>query len=71
MDLTGSTHTKGGGMCFICGRGNCMSSFHSIEEQQAFEPAEEAYDRFLEIREQCREDWANQEEEEEYEEDGC
>jgi len=27
--------------------------FHSIEEQQAFEPASDAYDKFLEVREQC------------------
>lgn len=33
-----------------------MPSFHSIEEQEAFEPAEEAYERFLEIREKCAED---------------
>ncbi len=40
--------------CYICGRGACMPSFHSTEEQQAFEPAEEAYERFIEIREVCR-----------------
>lgn len=55
-------------MCFICGRGNCIPSFHSIEEQKAFERAEEAYDKFLEIREECREEWQNQEDEEEPEE---
>jgi hypothetical protein len=49
-------------MCFICGRGNCTPSFHSLEEQRAFEPAEEAYDRFLEVREQCVADWAGQDE---------
>ena len=31
-----------------------MPSFHSLEEQKAFEPAEEAYERFLEIKEECR-----------------
>ena len=40
-------------MCFICGRGNCCPAFHSPEEQAAFQPASEAYERFLEIREQC------------------
>lgn len=52
-------------MCYICGRGNCMPMFHSSEEQRAFAPAEEAYDRFLEIREQCREDYNSREEDEE------
>lgn len=45
--------------CYICGRGNCTPSFHSPEEQQAFEKAEEAYDRFLEVREACRQEWLN------------
>ena len=40
--------------CLICGRGACCSSFHSLAEQEAFEPAEEAYERFIEIREVCR-----------------
>ncbi len=40
--------------CYICGRGACCSSFHSLAEQEAFEPAEDAYERFLEIREVCR-----------------
>ena len=31
-----------------------MPSFHSLEEQKAFEPAEEAYERYLEILEECR-----------------
>lgn len=31
-----------------------MPSFHSLEEQEAFEPAEEAYEKFLEIKEECR-----------------
>ena len=43
--------------CFICGRSACCQSFHSLEEQEAFEPAEEAYERFLEMREKCREAW--------------
>jgi hypothetical protein len=42
-----------------------MPSFHSLEEQQAFEPAEDAYDKFLEVREQCAEDWQNRDEGEE------
>lgn len=49
--------------CFICGRGSCIPSFHSLEEQKAFEPAEEAFDRFLEVREQCQKDWAEAESE--------
>jgi hypothetical protein len=49
-------------MCFICGRGNCTPSFHSLEEQKAFEPAEEAYDKYLEVREQCVDDWRNADE---------
>ena len=56
-------------MCYICGRGNCTPSFHSLEEQEAFEPAGEAYERFLEIREQCREEYDNRMEDEEDGED--
>ena len=52
-------------MCFICGRGNCVPSFHSLEEQQAFEPAEEAYERYLEIKEECRHRYNEDTEEEE------
>jgi len=52
-------------MCFICGRGNCCPMFHSIEQQQAFEPASDAYDKFLEVREQCAIDYAGGEEEDE------
>ncbi len=54
-------------MCFICGRGNCCPSFHSLDEQAIFEPASEAYDKFLDIREQCARDLAEQEEEDEEE----
>ena len=43
--------------CFICGRGSCMPLFHSAEEQQVFEPAEDAYDRYIEILEECRDAW--------------
>lgn len=53
--------------CFICGRGNCMPLFHSIEEQTAFEPAREAYDKFLEVIEQCRQEWYEWDESEEEE----
>lgn len=54
--------------CFICGRGSCMPNFHSCEEQKAFEKAEEAFEKFLEIREQCREEFnASQQENEEEE----
>ena len=45
--------------CFICGRNSCMPSFHSLEEQSYFEKAEEAYDRYLEILEECRGEWAS------------
>ena len=51
--------------CYICGRGNCAPSFHSIEEQKAFDPAEEAYERFLEVRGECREAFNSAEEEDE------
>lgn len=54
--------------CFICGRGSCIPNFHSCEEQRAFEKAEEAFEKFLEIREQCREEFnASQQENEEEE----
>lgn len=52
-------------MCFICGRGNCMPSFHSLEEQKVFDPAGEAYDKYLEVRERCEEDWRHNESEDE------
>lgn len=55
-------------MCYICGRGNCTPSFHSLEEQQAFEPAEEAYAKFIEVRAQCFIDYQESEQEEENEE---
>lgn len=49
--------------CFICGRGNCCPPFHPIEEQKAYDKAEEAFEKFLQIREQCRIDYeeSNQE----------
>lgn len=40
-------------MCFICGRGNCCPQFHSHEEQAIFEPAREAFENYLEVREKC------------------
>ena len=51
-------------MCYICGRSNCMPSFHSLEEQEAFEPAEEAYEKYLEVIEECREQYRNRDQEE-------
>lgn len=58
--------------CYICGRGSCCGSFHSIEEQKVFERASDAYDRFLEIRQQCRDEFnAIEEEQEEQEEDSA
>lgn len=56
-------------MCFICGRGNCCPSFHSLEEQKAFEPAEEAFERYLEIREQCVAEYNQMDEEDDEEEE--
>lgn len=52
-------------MCYICGRGNCCPSFHQIEEQEAFAPAEEAFENFLRVKEQCFENYNNRYEEEE------
>ena len=48
--------------CFICGRSGCSGQFHSTDEQETFEPAEEAYERLLEIREECRQSWAGEDE---------
>ncbi len=50
-------------MCFICGRGNCMPSFHSVEEQEAFSDADEAYDNFIEVRDRCRQEFNENEDE--------
>ena len=50
--------------CFICGRSGCSNWFHSTDEQVAFEPAEEAYEKFLEVREQCRQSWTGEDEDE-------
>lgn len=55
--------------CFICGRGNCTPSFHSLEEQSFFDDAEAAYDNYIEVRDKCREEWASQGEEEEEDDD--
>lgn len=40
-----------------------MPSFHSLDEQRAFEDAEEAYDRFIEVRDRCRQEWAERDDE--------
>jgi hypothetical protein len=50
--------------CFICGRGNCIPSFHSLEEQQAFERAEDAYENYLKVRRECRREWEERDDEE-------
>jgi len=50
--------------CYICGRGNCIPIFHSIEEQQAFSDAEDAYDNYIEVRDRCRREWVEAESEE-------
>lgn len=49
--------------CFICGRNNCIPSFHSWQERKAFEPAEEAYEHYLEVLEECRKQFEEQENE--------
>lgn len=51
--------------CYICGRGNCTPSFHSPDEQFAYEKAEEAYEKYLEIREQCRIEYQESEDKDE------
>ena len=51
--------------CFICGRGNCTPCFHSLKEQQAFDRAEDAYRKFLEVRDECKNEWEDREVEEE------
>ena len=55
--------------CFICRRGGCTSSFHSIEQQQIYEPAERAYEKYLEVREKCEQEWLEVEEQDTGEED--
>ena len=50
--------------CFICGRGNCTPSFHSLDEQNAYSDAETAYEKYLDIRQRCKEDFENRDEEE-------
>lgn len=39
--------------CFICGRYNCGSIFHSAEEQAIFQPAFIAYQQYIDVRERC------------------
>lgn len=51
--------------CYICGGGACMPSFHSLEEQEAFSDAEDAFDNFIEVRDRCRREWAERGDEEE------
>ena len=36
--------------CDICGRSSCCNSFHSLEEQEKYSKAIEAFDRAREIR---------------------
>lgn len=36
--------------CDICGRGSCVPSFHSLEEQERYEKVIEAFDRARELR---------------------
>ena len=40
--------------CDICGRGSCADWFHSIEEQERYAEAIEAFERAREIRERIR-----------------
>lgn len=41
--------------CDICGRGACIPSFHSLEEQKQFEKVIDAFDRARDLRERTRE----------------
>ena len=50
-------------MCVICGRSSCATWMHSIAEQDAYAPAIEAYDKYVEVRDRCREAWKGQEDE--------
>jgi len=44
-------------MCMICGRNSCCINFHSLEEQRIYEPAIEAYEKYLEILAECEEEY--------------
>ena len=48
--------------CYICRSSACIPSFHSIEEQEHFQRAEDAYDEYLQILEECRQSWCAMEE---------
>jgi hypothetical protein len=50
--------------CYICRRGSCTPSFHSLEEQEAYEDADTAYEEFLDVWERCNKEWLESEEEE-------
>ncbi len=41
-------------MCVICCRNSCCESFHSLEEQEKYQKALDAYNKFLEIRAEIR-----------------
>lgn len=50
--------------CDICGRGNCIESFHSAEEQRRYEKVIEAFDRARELRREVREEIEAEEQQE-------
>lgn len=45
--------------CMICKGSSCIPSFHSLEEQSFFNKAETAYEKYLEVLQECREDYLN------------
>ena len=51
--------------CYICGSGSCAPSFHSLEEQSYFDKAEEAHGKYLEVLEECRQEYESLSSEEE------
>ena len=50
--------------CYICESNICVPSFHSLEEQKYFEKAKEAYEKYLEILKECRNNYNNRYEDE-------
>jgi epoxyqueuosine reductase QueG len=49
-------------MCDICGKSSCCNSFHSLEEQEKFEPVIELFEKARELRKEIREEIKQQEE---------
>lgn len=48
--------------CDICGRGSCAVSFHTLEEQERFEKAIEAFERARDLRRKIRQQMDEEEE---------